>query len=381
MKYWILSLAVLLSAWTTAPIADLNAGGPAANGEDKTNKIQIALLLDTSNSMDGLIEQAKGKLWSIVNEFARYSRDETPPSLEIALFEYGNDGLDKYEDWIRQITPFTTDLDFISEQLFRLTTYGGSEFCGSVIRDANRKLEWSRRNDDLKLLFIAGNEPFNQGSYSYREACMESTGKDIAVNTIFCGDYETGIRELWKEGAALGKGRYINIDQDEAVSYIETPFDDELDRLNRALNETYIYYGRQGAEKKDNQIKQDRNAAGYSRANAADRTISKASDFYKNSSWDLVDAYEDADEKIDVITRERATLPSELRNKSDREIEEYIQNQQAKRKEVRQTILELDKKRRNYIEKEQQTTGNTLDHAIYKVVESLAAAKGYKKSK
>ena len=33
--------------------------------------VQIALLLDTSNSMDGLIAQAKTQLWSVVHEFVR----------------------------------------------------------------------------------------------------------------------------------------------------------------------------------------------------------------------------------------------------------------------------------------------------------------------
>ena len=36
----------------------------------KKAKIQVALLLDTSNSMDGLIDQAKSQLWKMVNELA-----------------------------------------------------------------------------------------------------------------------------------------------------------------------------------------------------------------------------------------------------------------------------------------------------------------------
>ena len=35
------------------------------------NSIQIALLLDTSGSMSGLIEQAKSQLWNILGEIAR----------------------------------------------------------------------------------------------------------------------------------------------------------------------------------------------------------------------------------------------------------------------------------------------------------------------
>ncbi|MCK7528196.1 MAG: hypothetical protein MZV64_66800 [Ignavibacteriales bacterium] len=41
----------------------------------KNNSIQLALLLDTSNSMDGLIDQAKSQLWKIVNELATSKKD------------------------------------------------------------------------------------------------------------------------------------------------------------------------------------------------------------------------------------------------------------------------------------------------------------------
>lgn len=40
------------------------------------NLMQMAILLDTSNSMDGLIEQAKSQLWKIVNELALGKRTE-----------------------------------------------------------------------------------------------------------------------------------------------------------------------------------------------------------------------------------------------------------------------------------------------------------------
>ena len=39
-------------------------------GKPKNNIVKIALLLDTSNSMDGLINQAKAQLWDIVNKFS-----------------------------------------------------------------------------------------------------------------------------------------------------------------------------------------------------------------------------------------------------------------------------------------------------------------------
>src|SRR5687768_1147360 len=106
--------------------------------------IMIALLLDTSNSMDGLIDQAKSQLWKIVNEVAAAkSGDNKQPNVKIALYEYGNDGLSADEGYIRQVSPLTEDLDVISEKLFSLSTNGGNEFCGHVIESSLNQLAWS----------------------------------------------------------------------------------------------------------------------------------------------------------------------------------------------------------------------------------------------
>src|SRR5687768_5668131 len=80
--------------------------------------IQVAILLDTSNSMDGLINQARTQLWTIVNEFARARQGGQAPVLQVALYEYGNDGLPGGEGHIRQVLPLTDDLDAVSEKLF-----------------------------------------------------------------------------------------------------------------------------------------------------------------------------------------------------------------------------------------------------------------------
>ena len=105
------------------------------------NAVQLAILLDTSNSMDGLIEQAKTQLWKIVNEMARSKRDGKTINLYVALYEYGNDGLSSQEGYVRLVTSLTNDLDKISEELFKLKTNGGSEYCGTVISEAVKDLK------------------------------------------------------------------------------------------------------------------------------------------------------------------------------------------------------------------------------------------------
>ena len=88
------------------------------SSKDKKSTIQVALCLDTSNSMDGLIDQAKSQLWKMVNELASTKKDGETPNIELALYEYGNSGLAASEGYIRQVSALTTDLDLISEKLF-----------------------------------------------------------------------------------------------------------------------------------------------------------------------------------------------------------------------------------------------------------------------
>ena len=180
--------------------------------------IKVALLLDTSNSMDGLIDQARAQLWGIVNELSYAKCGTSKPNLEIALYEYGNDHLNNREGFIRQKLNFSNDLDEISKQSFSLTTNGGNEYCSQVINTSINQLNWGKNEDDLKLIFIAGNEPFSQGKISYKNAAKLACKNDVSVNTIFCGDYEQGIATYWKDGADLGGGNYMTINHNQATN-------------------------------------------------------------------------------------------------------------------------------------------------------------------
>ena len=107
--------------------------------EEPAPKIQMAILLDTSNSMDGLINQARTQLWKVVNEFTTIKLAGKTPKLEVALYEYGNNGIPQKDGYIRQVVPLTTDLDRVSEAMFALKTNGGDEYCGQVIQVASAR--------------------------------------------------------------------------------------------------------------------------------------------------------------------------------------------------------------------------------------------------
>lgn len=344
----------------------------------KKAKIQIALLLDTSNSMDGLIDQAKSQLWKIVNEMAAAKHKGETPKLEIALYEYGNDNLSAREGYIRQVSQMTTDLDKISEDLFALKTNGGSEYCGQVINVALKQLLWSDSSDDLKMIFIAGNEPFDQGGVDYVESCKKAVKKSVVVNTIFCGDYKLGINTFWKNGADIGNGEYLNIDQDKKVVHIPTPYDDAIMQLNKNLNKTYIGYGSYGKKMKERQMAQDNNAKSMGTSSYVNRTVSKSSKMYRNEQWDLVDAVQEDEAKLDKLSDNE--LPPELKGKSKKEIKKYIDEKQTERDQIIKQLGELNKKRSKYItEKRKENAGErSLDDVMIKAVKNQAKKKDYK---
>ncbi|MBT1701448.1 VWA domain-containing protein [Fulvivirgaceae bacterium PWU4] len=343
-------------------------------GKDQT--IMLALLLDTSNSMDGLIDQAKSQLWKIVNELAAAKcSDGARPGIRIALYEYGNDGLPSSEGYVRLVSPLTSDLDVISEKLFSLTTNGGNEYCGYVINKSLKQLEWSASNADLKMIFIAGNEPFTQGPIPYHMACNLAKEKDVVVNSIFCGPFSEGVETSWKRGAELTGGTYMSIEQDRKTVYIPSPYDEKIDALNDRLNDTYIYYGQSGAYKKEQQKVQDSNAESYGQANKVERAISKSSHAYKNSTWDLVDAAKD-DEKVIAETKEEQ-LPKEMKGMSTEQRKAYVNKKSAERAQIQKEIQQLNEKRRVYIA--QQSAGNaaaaTLDASMLTAVRAKAKTK------
>ena len=344
--------------------------------EVNKNNIQLAILLDTSNSMDGLIDQAKTQLWKIVNELARSQKGGEEINLHVALYEYGNDELTSENGYIRKVTSLTNDLDLISDELFRLKTNGGSEYCGTVIKAAVNDLKWNKNNDDLKIIVIAGNEPFTQGNIDFRNSCKEAISKGIIVNTIFCGDYSDGINTSWKEGADLADGKYMNIDQNQAIVHIDAPQDNELVKLGQQLNETYIAYGSQGKKYKERQEAQDSYSMELSPSVMAQRATAKASGQYKNTQWDLVDAEEEGVINLDEIEKDQ--LPDNLKNMNEEELKNYVAEMKGKREQLQKRINELNEARRKYVaEKQLDNQDNTFDSELIKALKDQAKKKNF----
>lgn len=342
--------------------------------------VQIAVLLDTSGSMEGLIEQAKSQLWKIVNEFLRARQDGQTPEVQVALYEYGKSSLSRESGWVRQIVPLSTDLDRISEELFALKTNGGEEYCGWVIKDAVENLAWSDDPKVYRAILIAGNEPFTQGPVNYADSCKAAIARGIIVNTIHCGGAEEGIRTKWQDGALLADGKYLVIDHNRAVVHIEAPQDREIAALSAELNKTYLAFGASGMAAAARQEAQDRNAQSLAPASGAvvQRAVAKASANYVNTGWDLVDAAKDKDFKLEAVKTDE--LPAEMRELSEAGRREFVETKAKERAELQAKIQTLNTEREKYLasQRKQDTAADTLDAVVAAAVREQAAKRQFR---
>lgn len=344
-------------------------------------KIQMAILFDASGSMNGLLNQAKARMWSIVNELTELRYENIVPTVEIALYSYGNDGHPSSDYFVKQLVPLTTDLDLISEKLFSITTNGGSEYCAGVISKSIDNLAWSTDPLDLKMIYIAGNEPFNQGPLDYKKICKKACEREIYINTIHCGSYDQGVKDFWFDGSKIGCGDYFHIDADLSVQQIATPYDSLINVYNDSLNTTYIGYGVKGEQRKELQSKQDDNAVSLGNANKAERSVAKTKANYNNASWDVVDAEKLGTIKIEDLKEEE--LPDELKGKTTEEKKEYIAEKAKLREELQKQISVLAKDRSEFIETEKAKSGdesaNDFGSSVSKSIEKKSKKIGYTK--
>lgn len=382
---------------TTTPAANIPESLPPSSGVTITTipsppalpstsavpPVQIAILLDTSGSMQGLVNQARAAIWDIVNTMSKARKNGQIPQLQVALYQYGSNKLPSSEGFLRMMLPFTSDLDLISQRLFELEIDGSEEYCGQVMDAAVKQLQWSPTSPSaplsqlpLRMIVIAGNEPFTQGPIDYRKPIELAVSQGILINTIHCGNYREGESTGWLDGAYRGKGAYNVIDQSQRIDEPVTPFDAEISRLNDELNATYVWYGSTGRGRAELQSAQDTNAGYIAPSVRVSRSVAKSSASYSNSGWDLIDARKEGKIRIEDVPT--ADLPEQLREMTLQQREEYIDSMSRKRDEIRAKIAQLAIKRNEFLrEHRSKANSDRFDQVIVRAIRKQAEAMGY----
>jgi hypothetical protein len=350
---------------------------PATQSAERPKPVDLVICLDSSGSMDGLLDSTRRKIWDVASMLAQA---QPAPRLRVALLSFGSGrGGPDSGDVILE-SPFTDELDLVYEKLFALAPTGSDERVGRVLHESLTRLQWSTDPGALKMIFVAGNESADQDrEYDFREQVKTALQHSVVVNAIYCGNQDAGDAAGWREVATLGGGEFAAVDQNGTIT-IKTPYDQKLSELGSAINRTYLAFGREGRARQANQLAQDSNAAGCGTDVVAARAQMKANSLYCNSSWDLIDA--SRKEGFDWSKIKDEDLPPELKGKTKAEKDAVIKGLAEKRTKLQREIAELGTKRTAFIKAELAKRAGeakkTLSFAVAKAVKKAAQEKGFR---
>lgn len=342
----------------------------------QTRPVDVVVILDTSGSMEDLLDATRARVWDVVNEL---SRMKPTPELRVGLVSFGTDLATEDQGYILQHLDLSDDLDEVYSELMGLTIGGGTELVGRALNEALLNMSWSGDYDALRVVFIAGNESADQGveDDDFRLVARAARDQGIIINSLYAGNREQGVVEKWHEVAQVGRGNFSAIDPSIGSIQIAAPQDNRLLELNAKLNTTYVPYGEKGRDGLANQIAQDSNASRLGVQSCSSRIVAKGGALYNNASWDLVD--KTLEEGFDWDSISLADLPEEMQSMTAEERVGYIATRRAEREAIQNEIQSASAEREEFVKKAiaKRIGESGLGETMRKVIREQAMAKGF----
>ena len=312
-------------------------------GKGLNDDVQVVLCLDASGSMDELFVEVSDSLNMLVNTMTRCRLNGKKARVNLGIVVYGQ-AMDNGAP--RVLTPFTTAVKSMRSKLKEIQCDGAVEPCGEVIDFALNNFEWNMRDrsDILKVIFLAGNEEFTQGSLDYRTAMHKAKRKNIIVNTIYCGLPEEvamsdpQARE-WADAASLADGMGLFIAMDGSPAGV--PDDAKLLAAAKALWEVPVMaMGGPNAQERCMKEYAQRPAIPKKQGDVNDWLAENSDLLVHSYDWDLVELcrrYED-EFSLELIGGP-GNLPKELRGLGPAEAVSRLQDAAETRSKALRTYM------------------------------------------
>lgn len=238
----IIAAMLAVFGWSaTSALAVAAEAEAAADRESDVERIEVAFVLDTTGSMEGLIEGAKAKIFAIADDIRR-----SHPDAEVRF------GLVGYRDigdvYVTDVMELNDDIHAVYGRLMGFTASGGGDWPESVNEALNRAvtgLDWTEGKETRRLVFLVGDAPPHMDyaqDVPFTDTARIANENGIIINAVQAGD--AGDTEVaWRAIASLGGGEYIAIPQQGGVVIIETPYDQRIYELQIQLSGTVVPYG------------------------------------------------------------------------------------------------------------------------------------------
>ncbi len=341
-------------------------------------RMEVVFVLDTTGSMSGMIAGAKQKIWAIANKL---KSAQPTPEIRFGLVGYRDRG----DEYVTKEFGLTTNLDEVYTHLYAFEAKGGGDEPESVneaLHKAVRDLQWSTNPAVLRVIFLVGDARPHMDypdDVKYPETCRLANQKGILINTLQCGRLD-GTEAVWRDIASKTNGTYAAILQDGGTVKIDTPYDQEIIRLNLELNSTIILYG--------SKAEQANAAANKSvLASLSSEAMSDRSSYFSKSEagsviaggGDLVVEIMNGRESLAKLDERKLdpklqAMPAPERNEL---IDKKVSERRALQSELNALVAKRDAEVAEKL-KELKGTDGVLELSAFEVLESQAKDKGYR---
>ena len=172
--------------------------------------VDVAIVLDTTGSMQGQIDRLKETLDAIHYQLTSLP---THPDIRFGMVAYRDQG----DVYVTRVTPFTSNVESYQSVLRDLRADGGGdtpEDLQSGLDAAMHRLDW--RPEALRLGFIITDAPphtdYGQ-TYNYLEAMKESLRRGIKWVTVGAGGLRIDGEVIYRQIAQYTMGEYVFLTQ------------------------------------------------------------------------------------------------------------------------------------------------------------------------
>lgn len=343
---------------------------------DNRPTLDVVFVLDTTGSMSGLIEGAKQKIWSIAS---RLASGKPTPRIRVGLVAYR----DRTDDYVTKRFELSEDLDEVYKNLQGFSAGGGGdgpEHVGQALGEAVSLMQWSQDKKTARMIFLVGDAPahddYNDG-WNTRVWAKNAVERGIVVNTVRCGiDVSTGA--LFAELAKLADGTYVSIQQSGGMVAVATPYDAEMKKLSDGIADRTMVGGSTTARTEGaTKLKALKNMGA---ASNADRVSYREKSFAPAAPMADVTVAGGLVLNADpssVNKMKDEELPESLRALPPPQREAAVKQATAEQKQMQTKLLELSKKRDEFIKSNAKKTGEvSFDDEVFAGAKKSAASVG-----
>jgi hypothetical protein len=278
----------------------------------------------------------------------------------------------------------TDDLDAMYDHLQAFRADGGGdtpEHVGRALGEAVKTFSWSKSNRVMKTIFLVGDAPpqvYGDG-WNYEEWARKGIAKGIVVNTVRCGTMRE-TQAPFEKIARLADGSFTTIDASGGMVAVTTPFDGEIEKLNREMATTALYGGaapaRAAAQRKVAKVAAMKGEAAASRISygfAAEDRADKPQIISAKSAGAAKDL---VTEPKALEELEEDQLPEALRKLDKAERAIHVKRLSTKRKALNKRLQALSSKRDAFIQKKVAEKSDSFDAQVMKQIKARGAKFG-----